>query len=110
MIEVHRTLGPGLLESTYQQCLARELDLNGIPFKLEHPLPVEYKGIRLDCGYRIDLLIEKKLIVELKAVESIKGIHKALLLTYMKLSEIGKGLLVNFNVKILKDGVQRFVI
>lgn len=110
MIEVHRTLGPGLLESTYQQCLARELDLNGIFFKLEHPLPVEYKGIRLDCGYRIDLLIENKLIVELKAVESIKGIHKAQLLTYMKLSGIGKGLLVNFNFKILKDGVQRFVI
>ena len=110
MIEVHRTLGPGLLESTYQQCLARELDLNGIPFKLEHPLPVNYKGIELDCGYRIDLMIDHELIVELKAVDSIKEIHKAQLLTYMKLSGIGKGLLVNFNVKRLKDGIQRFVI
>ena len=110
MIEVHRTLGPGLLESTYQQCLARELNLNGIHFKMEYPLPVEYKGIQLDCGYRIDLLIDNDLIVELKAVDSIKEIHKAQLLTYMKLSGIGKGLLVNFNVKRLKDGIQRFVI
>ena len=108
MIEVHRTLGPGLLESTYQQCLARELDLNEIAFKLEHPLPVEYKGIQLDCGYRIDLLIENRLIVELKAVDSVKEIHKAQLLTYMKLSGIETGLLVNFNVKRLKDGIQRF--
>ena len=110
MIEVHRTLGPGLLESTYQQCLARELNLNGIHFQMEYPLPVEYKGIQLDCGYRIDLLIDNDLIVELKAVDSIKEIHKAQLLTYMKLSGIGKGLLVNFNVKRLKDGIQRFVI
>ena len=110
MIEVHCALGPGLLESTYQQCLARELLLNGISFKLEHPLPVEYKGIFLDCGYRIDLLIENHLILELKAVDSIKEIHKAQLLTYMKLSGIGKGLLVNFNVKRLKDGIQRFVL
>ena len=86
MIEVHRALGPGLLESTYQQCLARELSLNGIPFTLEQPLPVSYKGIQLDCGYRIDLLIDNGLIVELKAVESVKEIHKAQLLTYMKLS------------------------
>ena len=110
MIEVHRTLGPGLLESTYHQCLARELNLNGIHFIMEYPLPVEYKGIQLDCGYRIDLLIDNEMIVELKAVDSIKEIHKAQLLTYMKLSGIGKGLLVNFNVKRLKDGIQRFVI
>ena len=98
-IEVHRVLGPGLLESTYQQCLARELHLNGIAFKLEHPLPVEYKGVRLDCGYRIDILAENRLIIELKAVEEIKGIHKAQLLTYMKLSGLNTGLLINFNVK-----------
>ena len=77
-IEVHRVLGPGLLESTYQQCLARELTLHEVRFKLEHPLPVEYKGIHLDCGYRIDILVEDRLIVELKAVEEIRGIHCAL--------------------------------
>ena len=109
-IEVHRVLGPGLLESTYQQCLARELHLNGIAFKLEHPLPVEYKGIRLDCGYRIDILVENRLIIELKAVEAVKGIHKAQLLTYMKLSKLDTGLLINFNVKKLKDEIQRFKI
>ena len=107
-IEVHRVLGPGLLESTYQQCLTRELHLNDIAFKLEHPLPVEYKGIILDCGYRVDILVENRLIIELKAVEEVKGIHKAQLLTYMKLSGIDTGLLINFNVKRLKDGIQRF--
>jgi GxxExxY protein len=109
-IEVHRVLGPGLLESTYQQCLARELHLNGIAFTLEHPLPVDYKGIKLDCGYRIDILVENRLIIELKAVEEIKGIHKAQLLTYMKLSGFDTGLLINFNVERLKDGIQRFKI
>ena len=109
-IEVHRILGPGLLESTYQQCLAHEFRLKGIAFKLEHPLPVEYKGISLDCGYRIDILAEDKLIIELKAVEEIKGIHKAQLLTYLKLSGISTGLLINFNVERLKDGIQRFKI
>ncbi len=109
-IEVHRVLGPGLLESTYQQCFARELHINGIAFKLEHPLPVEYKGIKLDCGYRIDILAEDRLIIELKAVDKIKGIHKAQLLTYMKLCSIDTGLLINFNVQRLKDGIQRFKI
>jgi GxxExxY protein len=109
-IEVHRVLGPGVLESTYQQCLARELHLNGIAFSLEHPLPVEYKGIKLDCGYRIDILAENRLIIELKAVEEIKGIHKAQLPTYMKLSGVDTGLLINFNVERLKDGIQRFKI
>ncbi|MCF6176025.1 MAG: GxxExxY protein [Victivallaceae bacterium] len=107
-IEVHRALGPGLLESTYQQCLARELELNNIRFQLEHALPVEYKGVRLDCGYRIDVLVENNLILELKAVEEIKGIHKAQLLTYMKLADIQTGLLINFNVKRLIDGISRF--
>ena len=109
-IEVHRVLGAGLLESTYQQCLAHELHLKGITFQLEHPLPVEYKKIKLDCGYRIDILVENRLIIELKAVEEIKGIHKAQLLTYMKLSGIDTGLLINFNVERLKDGIQRFKI
>jgi GxxExxY protein len=103
-------LGPGLLESTYQQCLARELNLNEITFKLEHPLPVEYKGVRLDCGYRVDILVENRLIIELKAVEEIKNIYEAQLLTYMKLAGIATGLLINFNVKRLKDGIQRFKI
>ena len=109
-IEVHRFLGAGLLESTYQQCLTHELHLIGIAFQLEHPLPVEYKKIKLDCGYRIDILVENRLIIELKAVEEIKGIHKAQLLTYMKLSGIDTGLLINFNVERLKDGIQRFKI
>lgn len=84
-IEVHRELGPGLLESTYEQCLAHELKLNDIGFKVQHPQPVEYKGIRLDCGYRINVLVKDVLIVELKSVEEVKDIHEAQLLTYMKL-------------------------
>ena len=87
-IEAHRYLGPGLLEFTYQQCLAHELHLSGIPFKLEHPLPVEYKGLHLDCGYRIDVLIEDAVILELKSVAQLKPIHEAQLLTYMKLTHI----------------------
>ncbi len=109
-IEVHRELGPGLLESTYEQCLAHELALNGIGFKVQHPQPVEYKGIRLDCGYRIDLLVEDRLLIELKSVDTIKGIHEAQLLTYMKLAGIRTGLLMNFNVRKLKDGIKRFVL
>jgi len=109
-IEVHRHLGPGLLESTYQQCLTRELDLNRIAFKLEYPLPVEYKGIRLDCGYRIDMVVENTIILELKAVEKLKGIHEAQLLTYMKLAKIEQGFLINFNVLKLKQGLRSFVL
>lgn len=109
-IEVHRELGPGLLESTYEQCLARELRLNGISFQMQLPQPVQYKGIQLDCGYRIDVLIEEELIVELKAVEEIRGIHEAQLLTYMKLAGIKIGLLINFNVTKLKDGIKRYVL
>jgi len=109
-IEVHRALGPGLLESTYEQCLARELILAKIPFKLQCPLPVEYKGIHLDCGYRVDILVDDSLIVELKAVEKVLGIHEAQLLTYMKLANIKVGLLINFNVPVLKEGIQRFVV
>lgn len=109
-IEVHRVLGPGLLESTYEQCLAHELRLKGIAFQLQLPQAVEYKGIRLNCGYRLDMLIEKQLIVELKSVEEIKGIHEAQLLTYMKLANVRVGLLINFNISRLKDGIQRFVL
>ena len=106
--EVHRTLGPGLLESTYQQCLASELSCNDIPFMLECPMPVRYKDLQLDCGYRIDFLVDDRLILELKSIEKIKGIHKAQLLTYMKLAQITTGLLINFNVRRLADGIQRF--
>ena len=109
-LEVHRELGPGLLESTYEQCLAHELRLNGISYVLQHPLPVEYKGIRLDCGYRVDVLVENKLIIELKSVERIRPIHEAQLLTYMRLAGIKIGLLINFNVTKLKDGIKRFVL
>lgn len=109
-IEVHRHLGPGLLESTYEQCLAHELRSNGIEFQLQYPLPVHYKDVRLDCGYRIDVFVEKQLILELKSVEEITGIHKAQLLTYMKLAEVKVGLLMNFNVAKLSDGIKRFVL
>ena len=110
-IEVHRTLGPGLLESAYEQCLARELALAGISFEVQVPLPVEYKGVRLDCGYRVDLLVEKKLIVELKVVEKFLPIHIAQILTYMKLAQVSVGLLINFNVELLKEGgIKRFVL
>jgi GxxExxY protein len=109
-IEVHRELGPGLLESAYEQCLAHELRLQHIAFVLQSPQPVDYKGIRLDCGCRLDVLVENTLIVELKSVESLKGIHNAQLLTYMKLAGIRTGLLINFNVTKLKDGVKRLVL
>ena len=109
-IEVHRELGPGLLESTYEQCLAYELSQAKIPFKLQVELPVEYKEIRLDCGYRIDLLVDERVIVELKSVDQLLGIHSAQILTYMKLAGVGVGLLINFNVEVLRRGVRRFVL
>lgn len=107
-IEVHRTLGPGLLESAYEQCLARELSLRAIPFRLQVALPVEYKGIHLDCGYRIDVVFDQQVILELKSVDKLLPIHEAQLLTHMKLSNVNKGLLLNFNVKRLVEGVKRF--
>ena len=109
-IEVHRALGPGLLESAYEQCLARELAQIGIRFQLQYPQPFEYKGIHLDCGYRIDLLVEGVLILELKSVDKLTAIHEAQLLTYMKLANVKTGLLINFNVTKLKDGIKRFVL
>ena len=105
-IEVHRQLGPGLLEAVYEQCLAHELRLKLIEFQIEWPLPVTYKGVRLDCGYRIDLLIEHSLIVELKSVEQLQGLHQAQLITYMKLAKIDEGLLINFNTEQLKHGLR----
>ena len=107
---MHRTLGPGLLESTYQRCLAHELEIHKISYKAEHPLPVVYKGIELECGYRMDLLIENSIILELKSVEKLKPIHEAQLLTYMKLLNVKEGFLINFNVRRLKDGLKRYVL
>ena len=109
-IGVHRSLGPGLLGSTYEQSLAHELGLHGVNFKIQYPLPVEYKGIRLDCGYREDVLVESLIILELKSVEQLKRIHEAQLLTYMKLAGIGQGFLINFNTRRLKQGLKSFVL
>jgi GxxExxY protein len=109
-IEVHRALGPGLLESAYEECLCRELSLREIPFERQRPLPVEYKGTTLDCGYRLDLLVMGTVVVEIKAVECIEPIHEAQLLTYMKLGGWKLGLLINFNVPVLKDGIRRRIL
>ena len=109
-IEVHKALGPGLLESAYQACLARELSLRRVAFKREKPLPVEYKGVQLDCGYRLDFLVNDKVVVELKAVEHVLPVHEAQLLTYLMLSGCRVGLLINFYVPVLKDGITRRVL
>jgi GxxExxY protein len=109
-IEVHRHLGPGLLESAYEQCLAHELKVADIPFRLQHPVPVEYKDIHLDCGYRIGVLVDDKIVVEIKSVDQLAPIHEAQLLTYMKLAGVSIGLLINFNVRVLKDGIKRMVL
>ena len=106
-IEVHKFLGPGLLESTYEKCLCRELELRKFFLERQKELPVEYKGVKLDCGYRLDILVENRLIVELKACESLQPIHEAQLLTYLKLTGIKVGLLINFNVPVLKEGIRR---
>ena len=106
-IEIHRQLGPGLLESAYEECLCHELTLRGIHFSRQHPLPVVYKGIRLECGYRLDVLVENRLILELKASEAILPVHEAQLLTYLKLSGLPLGLLLNFNVPVFKQGIKR---
>ena len=108
-IEDHRHLGPGLLESAYEECLCEELTFRKIPFKRQFPLPVFYKGKKLDCGYRIDLLVNDEDVVELKTVEKLLPIHEAQALTYMKLGSWHVGLLLNFNVPILKNGIKRLV-
>ncbi len=109
-IEVHRTLGPGLLESAYQECLCYELKANGIAFGRQVALPVIYKTVKLDCGYRMDLVVDDQLVVELKTVEKILPIHEAQLLTYLRLSGIRTGLLLNFNTAVLKNGIKRMVL
>lgn len=108
-IEVHRELGPGLLESAYRECLCHELSQRGLAFKKEVDLPVSYKGIKLDCGYRIDIVVEDSVIVELKTVEKLLPVHEAQLLTYLRLSGMTVGLLLNFYTSVLKNGIKRMV-
>jgi len=109
-IEVHRNLGPGLLESSYRTCLIQELTLRGLNVASERPIPVVYKDAKLECGFRLDLLVENKIVVELKSVEAIAPVHEATVLTYLRLSNHRIGLLINFNVAILKQGLRRYII
>jgi GxxExxY protein len=109
-IEVHRALGPGLLESAYEICLCRKLSLRGIPFERQIAMPVVYKGVKLDCGYRADLVVGGKILVEIKAVDQLAPIHEAQLLRYLKLSGLKVGLLINFNERVLTHGVRRKVL
>jgi GxxExxY protein len=108
-LRVHRELGPGLLESAYEACLCHELRNAGLNVEVQKALPVVYKEVRLDCGYRIDLLVETKVVIEIKAVEALNDVHLAQILTYLRLSECKLGYLINFNVKRVKDGIKRVV-
>ena len=108
-IDVHRTLGPGLLESAYQECLLFELKSKGLSVQKQLALPIIYKSVKLDHGYRIDLLVENKVVIELKTVESFTDVHEAQILTYMKLGNYPLGLLINFHTKLLKNGLRRFI-
>jgi GxxExxY protein len=109
-IEVHRALGPGLLESAYEACLCHQLTAAGVAFRRQIELPIEFNGLHVESGYRLDLLVEDRVIVELKSIESLLPIHEAQLLTYLKLSRKRVGLLINFNVTILKDGIRRRIV
>jgi GxxExxY protein len=109
-LEVHRTLGPGLLESSYRKSLYRELSIRHIPFQRELPLPLNYKGLRLDCGYRMDAVVARQIVVEVKSVVALAPIHEAQLLTYLKIGGYRLGLLINFNVLVLKDGIRRKIV
>lgn len=108
-IEVHRQLGPGLLESAYRTCLAHEVSTAGLRCEVERPVPIRYKDVELECGFRMDLVVERELVVELKSVEALLPVHTAQLLTYLRLSGLHKGLLINFNSKVLRDGIRRLV-
>ena len=109
-MEVHRLLGPGLLESAYEECLVRELALRKLNVERQKPIPIVYKEVKLECGYRIDLLVESRIIVELKSIEAIAPVHQAVVLTYLRLSGRRLGLLINFNVAVLKDGIKRYIV
>jgi GxxExxY protein len=108
-IDIHRNLGPGLLEAVYEDCLAKEFLLRGIPFERQEPIPLVYRDLRLECGYRLDFLVDHRIVVELKSIEAIAPIHDSIMLTYLRLSETHLGLLINFPVPILKDGIKRYV-
>ena len=108
-IEVHKALGPGLLESAYEECMCHELSLRGLSFERQKPLPIVFKGKELDCSYRLDIVVENAIILELKSCENIEPIHRAQLLTYLKLSTLHLGLLLNFNTAFMKDGIVRVV-
>ncbi len=108
-IEVHKALGPGLLESAYEACLCRELELRNIPFRRQAPLTFEYKGMTIDCAYRMDIVVAESLLLELKSVDQVHPIHEAQIISYLKLSKLKQGLLINFNVKRLKDGLKSFL-
>lgn len=109
-IEVHRGLGPGLLESAYQTCLAHEMSLRGVPFEHQRPLPIEYRGVRLDCGYRLDFVVAGSVVIEVKAVETVLPIHEAQLLSYLKLGGWRLGLIINFHAVVLKNGIRRRIL
>lgn len=109
-IDAHRELGPGLLEPAYEACLCHELLRRGIPFERQKEVPVTYRGLHIDCGYRIDVLVAEKVILELRAVEALNGVHEAQILTYMKLAGIRVGLLINFNETLLKNGMRRYAL
>jgi len=109
-IDVHRHLGPGLLESAYEECLCFELKQTGIGYQRQVALPIVYKDVRLDCGYRMDIVVQNELIIEIKAVDRILPVHEAQMLTYLRLSHLRAGLLLNFNNVVLKDGLRRFVL
>ena len=108
-IEIHRNLGPGLLEAVYEECLARELTLLNIPYERQKPIPLVYKDLKLECGYRLDLLIAGRVVVEIKSIEALAPIHESVMLTYLRLSGCALGLLINFHVPVLKDGIRRYV-
>jgi GxxExxY protein len=108
-IEVHRQLGPGLLESAYEECYCHELILRGVGLERQKPIPLEYKGIKLDCGYRMDVVADRKAVVEIKCVDKVLPVHEAQLLTYLKLSGLKVGLIINFHSQFIKDGIKRLV-
>jgi GxxExxY protein len=108
-IEIHRNLGPGLREAVYEECLARELTLLNIPYERQKPIPLVYKDLKLECGYRLDLLIAGRVVVEIKSIEALAPIHESVMLTYLRLSGCSLGLLINFHVPVLKDGIRRYV-
>ena len=108
-IDVHKVLGPGLLESAYHECLYYKLQKEGLKLQKEKPMPLVYEGVHLECGYRIDILVEDKVVIEIKSVEALNSVHMAQTLTYMKLGDYKLGLLINFNVSLLKQGVKRII-